>query len=268
MLRDAEHAISTGIRKEVCLAITEFGPTVQTSERISNVNAWLEVDDIVKKFSHYSPQYRNLVHAITNTLPTTGQPPPLPGIRRPPVAPHVIGQSLFAKANKGPTRSGRPRVMKGAPLFQGGSFNRILPALIQMVCSQMSLANPSELEKKAFIGDTAINVFNHLRITILPWSDAESGSDSSWSVFNSWVTIATSSSTRSRKVINIITDDEMEVDLVPEAGPSSQHVTSHQPPPSLTLGFPAVCLFWNSQHISMLCFVLMSLNISPLRLVE
>jgi hypothetical protein len=241
LLRDAEHAISTSIHNEVRLAVNEFGPTLQTNERISNLNAWLEVDDLQKKFSHYSPHYRQLVHAITNTVAATTQAPTLPRIRRPPVAPHVIGQSLFAKANKGPTRSGRARTMTGAPLFQGGSFNRILPALIQMVCNQMSLANPSELEKKAFVGDTAINVFNHLRITILPWSDAQSGSDSSWSVFNSWITIATSSQSSTTRPhshqVTIISDDEMDIDLA--AGPSLQHTTSHQPPPFVDSWIPS-----------------------------
>lgn len=215
LLRDAEHAIADGVRKEVQLTINQFGPTSQTNERLTNLNTWIEVDDIQKKFSHYSPQYRQLAYAITNTFTAAGRPPPLPGVNRPAISPHVIGQSLFAKANKGPTKSGRARVMTGAPLFQGGSFNRILSPLIHMVCQQIGLSNPTEADHKNFVGDTAINVFNHLRITIIPWSDVDSGSGSAWSLFNSWITISTSSqSAHARtlpRTITFISDDEVEI---------------------------------------------------------
>ena len=244
LLRDAENAIFDSIQNEVHTSISQFGPTLQTNDHIANLNTWIQAEGMQRKFSHYSPQFPQLIHAITNTPPTTGHRSPLPGINRTPISPYSIGQSLFTKANKGPTPSGRPRIMSGAPLFKGGSFNRILQSLIQMVCKQMSHANPSDKEKKAFISDTTTNVFNHLQITILPWSDAQSGSDSASTVFNSWITIATSSqpppsSSQMSRHITIISDDEMDLDMnidsdaPPRPGPSSQSGTSprNQPPP-------------------------------------
>ncbi len=148
--------------------------------------------------------------------------------------------------------------MSGAPLFKGGSFNRILQSLIQMVCNQITHALPSDEEKKAFVGDTAVNVFNHLRITVLPWSDAQLGSDSAGAVFNSWITIATSSqpppsSSQKRRRITIISDDEIDLDMAIDSdtplhpGPSSQSATTsrnHQPPPFVDS--------WNPSTLSLL----------------
>ena len=252
LLRDAENAISDGIHDEVRASITQFGPTSQTNDRIANLNTWIQADGFHKKFSHFSPQFPQLVHAITNTLPAPGHRSPLPGINRTPISPHVIGRSLFAKANRSPTPSGRPRIMSGAPLFKGGSFNRILQSLIQMVCNQISYANPSDEEKKAFVGDTAVTVFNHFRITVLPWSDAQSGSDSANAVFNSWITIASSSqpsssSSHKKTHLTIISDDEMDLDMNMDdntslrPGPSSQSAIRqrNQPPPFVDSWIPS-----------------------------
>ena len=250
LLRDAENAISDGIHDQVRASIAQFGPTSQTNDRIANLNTWLTADGMHKKFSHYSPQFPQLVYAITNTLPAAGNRSPLPGINRTPISPHLIGRSLFAKANRTPTPSGRPRIMSGAPLFKGGSFNRILQSLIQMVCSQITYANPSDEEKKAFVGDTAVNVFNHLRITVLPWSDAQSGSDSAPAIFNSWITIASSSqppssSSHKKTHVTIISDDEidmdMSMDLDTPPGPSSQSAIRprNHPPPFVDSWIPS-----------------------------
>lgn len=248
LLRDAENAISDGVHAEVRRTENSFGSTLQSNQRIANLNEWLLVDDIQKKFSHYSPQYRKLVYAITDTSPADGHPPPLPGVNRLPITPHVIGQSLFVKANKAPTISGRPRIMMGAPLFRGGAFNHILPALVHMVCDQMSLANPSDNEKQAFVGDTATQVLNHLRITLLPWSDVQSGSDSAYSVFNSWITIATSrqstlpSASRPRHPCNVIIVSDDETWDETESGVSLSLVAPHQtrqPPPFVDSWVPS-----------------------------
>ena len=75
--------------------------------------------------------------------------------------------------------------MTGTPLFHGGSFNCILPSLIQMVCNQVGITNLSVDKKKAFVGDTAINVFSHLKIMLLPWSNTQSSSNSAYSIVNS-----------------------------------------------------------------------------------
>ena len=223
LLRDAENAISDGIQKQLQLQANQYGGTTQGNNRLNNLNEWLAVDEIINKFSHYCPKYNQLASAITNTRLTAGRGPALPGITRTPLSPSTIAHSLFARAKKPLTESGRPPLMVGAPLFQGGAFNRILQPLIRLVTDQMSIRNPSESEQKAFVGDTAMNVFNKLGISLLPWSSEESGSNSGWSTWNSWILVTTSSQPRRPKSVPkliILTDDEIEIESDISMNPS------------------------------------------------
>ena len=54
-----------------------------------------------------------------------------------------------------------------------------------MVCNQVGITNLAVDKKKAFVGDTAINVFSHLKIMLLPWSNTQSSSNSAYSIVNS-----------------------------------------------------------------------------------
>ena len=60
-----------------------------------------------------------------------------PGLKRQHVQPHIIGEMLYVKGTKPLMETGRISQIRGAPLFKGGTFNHLLPSLIQLVCDQM-----------------------------------------------------------------------------------------------------------------------------------
>ena len=121
--------------------------------------------------------------------------------------------------------TGRISRIRGAPLFKGGTFNHLLPSLVRLVCNQMDVEDTTDDAKKRFMGDIMMLVFKEMKVSLLPWSTVQEGSDSKWAEWNSFIMVAGSrnESLKSRvcQCPYTLVDDELTI-RGSQAGASSQ----------------------------------------------
>ena len=141
LLQDMKAAVAAWVRADVNAQVQEGGHSPQTKARIGYLEEWEDVGVDEGQFSCSGPKFQELCKAVTNTDRNFKS---LPGIGRAPIQPYFIGEMLYAKGSKPPTPTGRPSKPTGAPLLQGGAFNKLLPSFIKLLCQQMAVEQPTE----------------------------------------------------------------------------------------------------------------------------
>ena len=257
-----------GVRAQVASMEREGGVSQDTKARIENLEEWKGSSLEKGAFSVSGPKYHKLKLAIMG-----GAAQNLAGLNDAPIPPHTIGQTLYAKGSKATTPTGRPAKISGPPLFEGGTFNLLLPSLIELVCSQIDVADATPNSQMQFVSEIASIVLREMDVSLLPWEKrGEEGNVTRWAQWDSWRLIAGSqpraAGHRQQQPIIFISDDESDGGAGPSS--SSSYIVG-LPGSSSSSGHPAPVGEWLPNALP-LCSLKMIIR-SPqtpdeLRLVE